>query len=228
MVVRDEVRPERFDERRLPCARRARDADARGTPAAREHLGEQRLGLGAVIGSGRLDQRDGARECTTIALEHLLGQLAHGGRECVRRGAADRGSPSPPGDVGAGTEDRGDAGVAQLLVVLRGDHAARHDHDVVAALLAQLGDELGDERLVPGRLARHADHVHVVLDGVARRLLGRLEQRADVDVEAEIGERGRDHLGAAVVAVLAELHDEDARATALAAANSSTAARTCA
>ena len=42
-------------------------------------------------------------------------------------------------------------------------------------------------------------------------LLRGLEQRADVDVEAEIGERRGDHLLAAVVAVLAELGDEDAR-----------------
>ena len=40
---------------------------------------------------------------------------------------------------------------------------------------------------------------------------GRREQRADVDVEAEIGERRRDHLLAAVVAVLADLGDQDAR-----------------
>jgi hypothetical protein len=40
---------------------------------------------------------------------------------------------------------------------------------------------------------------------VAGRFLRRLEERADVDVEAEIGGHGGDHLGAAVVAVLAEL-----------------------
>ena len=89
------------------------------------------------------------------------------------------------------------------------------DEDVVAALLAQLGDQLGHQRLVPGGLARHADDVHVVLDRVAGRLVGRLEQRADVDVEAEVGERGGDDLGAAVVAVLAQLHDQHARAAAL-------------
>ena len=59
-------------------------------------------------------------------------------------------------------------------------------------------------------LAADADDVHVVLDRVACGLLGRLEQRTDVDVEAEVGERGGDHLGAAVVAVLAHLHDEHA------------------
>jgi hypothetical protein len=71
-------------------------------------------------------------------------------------------------------------------------------------------DELRHQRLVAGRLAGDADHVHVVLDGVARRLVRGLEQRADVDVEADVGEGGGDHLGAAVVAVLAHLGDQDA------------------
>ena len=62
-----------------------------------------------------------------------------------------------------------------------------------------------------GGLARHADNVDVVLDRLARRLLGRLEQRADIDVEADIGEGGGDDLGAAVVAVLAQFDDQHAR-----------------
>ena len=49
-----------------------------------------------------------------------------------------------------------------------------------------------------------------------RAHLGRRgEQRADIDVEAEIGEGGGDHLLAAVVPVLAHLGDEDARAPAV-------------
>ena len=71
------------------------------------------------------------------------------------------------------------------------------------------------QHLVAGRERADADHVDVVLDRLARRLLGRLEQGADVDVEADVGERGRDHLGAAVVAVLAELADQHARPAAL-------------
>ena len=43
------------------------------------------------------------------------------------------------------------------------------------------------------------------------RLLRRLEERPDLDVEAEIGEGRGDHLLAAVMAVLADLGDEDAR-----------------
>jgi hypothetical protein len=43
----------------------------------------------------------------------------------------------------------------------------------------------------------------------------------DVDVEADVGEGGGDHLGAAVVAVLAHLGDQHARPAALS-ANAST------
>ncbi len=75
--------------------------------------------------------------------------------------------------------------------------------------------EIRHQRQMPGRHRRHADDVHVVLDRLARGLVGRCEQRPDVDVEAEIGERRGDHLLAAVVAVLAHLGDEDARAAAV-------------
>ena len=55
----------------------------------------------------------------------------------------------------------------------------------------------------------------VGLDGLAGDLGGRLEQRTDVDVEAEVGERRGDDLLAAVVAVLADLGDEDPRLAAV-------------
>ena len=225
VAVLDEVSAERLDERRLARAGRAGDADAHGAADVGEDLGEERLGVGAVVGAGRLDERDRARQRAPVAVDHQARQLAHGAH--ARERAYESGAVSAwrrrlddlgrgLRDVGAGAEDRGDARLAQLVVVLRRDHAADDHEDVVAALLAQLRDELGDERLVPGGLARHADDVHVVLDRVARRLFGRLEQRADVDVEAEVGERGGDHLGAAVVAVLAELDDEQARPATLA------------
>ena len=44
---------------------------------------------------------------------------------------------------------------------------------------------------------------------------GRGEERADIDVEAEIGEGRGDHLLAAVVPVLAHLGDENARSPAV-------------
>ena len=108
-----------------------------------------------------------------------------------------------------------DAGGVEGVVVLRRDHPADDHEHVVGAGRRQLVDELGHERHVPGGLARHADHVHVVLDGVAGDLGRRLEERSDVDVEAEVGEGGGDDLGAAVVAVLAHLHDEHAGPAAL-------------
>ena len=67
----------------------------------------------------------------------------------------------------------------------------------------------------PAASERDADDVDVVVDRLLGRLAGRLEQGADVDVEAEVGEGGGDHLLAAVVAVLAHLGDQDARPPAL-------------
>ncbi len=105
-----------------------------------------------------------------------------------------------------------DAGVVEELVVAARDHAADEDDDVVGALRLQRVDHRRHQRLVAGGERRDADRVDVVLDRLARALLGGLEQRADVDVEAEVGEGAGDDLGAAVVAVLAELGDHHARA----------------
>jgi hypothetical protein len=67
------------------------------------------------------------------------------------------------------------------------------------------------QRQVAGGQRRHADNVHFVVDGLARGLVRRGKQRADLDLEAEVGERGGNNLLAAVVTVLAHLGDEDAR-----------------
>ena len=213
----DEVQAERLDERRLARAGRAGDADAHRVPRRAGSTSASSASASARW-SARVDStsviaRASARRSPAASCSARAAARAPTPARAVRpRRSRPTISRGGGGDVGAGAEDRGDAGLAELVVVLRRDHAAAHDEDVVAALLAQLRDELGHERLVAGGLARHADDVHVVLDRVARRLLGRLEERADVDVEAEVGERGGDHLGAAVVAVLAELGDEDARA----------------
>ena len=65
------------------------------------------------------------------------------------------------------------------------------------------------------RERRNAHHVHVVLDGLLRGLGRRLEQRAHVDVEADVGVSRRHDLRTAVVTVLTELRNHDARLTAL-------------
>src|SRR5438477_131510 len=86
------------------------------------------------------------------------------------------------GYVGAGTVDRGDAGAHQELVILRRDDAAADHEDVVAAFLAQCLQERRHQRLVAGRLGGDTDHMDVVLHRLARGFLGRLEQRAHVDI----------------------------------------------
>ena len=95
------------------------------------------------------------------------------------------------------------------------DHAADDDHDVRPALLVERLLERRHQREVAGGQRRDPDDVHVGVDRLLRDLLGRGEQRADVDVEAQVGERGDDHLLAAVVAVLAHLRDQDPRPAAL-------------
>src|SRR5438874_863925 len=94
---------------------------------------------------------------------------------------------------------------------LERDHAADHDEDVAGTFALQGLDQRRDQGLVAGGLARYADDMDVVLDGLAGGLFRGLEQRADIDVETDIGKRGGDDLGAAVVAVLAQFGDEHAR-----------------
>src|SRR6185437_9406465 len=80
-----------------------------------------------------------------------------------------------------------------------------------AAEAVKLGFQVRHRGQVRSGERGDADDVDVVLDCLARGFLGRGEEWADVDVEAEIGERGGDDLLAAVVAVLADLGDQDAR-----------------
>ena len=115
------------------------------------------------------------------------------------------------GDHGPGREDRLRAGGFQRLIVLRRHDAADNDHNVRAAVLFQLGLELGHERQMRAGERRDAENMHVVLDRLARGFRGRRKQRPDIDVEADIGKGRGDHLLAAVVAVLADLGDQDAR-----------------
>ena len=69
---------------------------------------------------------------------------------------------------------------------------------------------------MPSRLGRYPDDVDIVFDRFGRRLLRGLKQRADIDVETYVGKCRGDDLGAAVVAVLAELANQDARPSSLA------------
>ena len=67
----------------LPAPGRAADPDPR---APRRSPGstslEQRVGLGPVVGPGRLDERDGPRQCPSVAGAQLRGQLGHAVAPC--------------------------------------------------------------------------------------------------------------------------------------------------
>ena len=56
----------------------------------------------------------------------------------------------------------------------------------------------------------------IIINGLAGRLFGSLEQRADINIETQIREGRGDDLLAAVVAVLTELGDQDTGPTPLA------------
>src|ERR1700749_2798334 len=57
----------------------------------------------------------------------------------------------------------------------------------------------------------YADDMDVVLHRLARDLLRRREKGSDIDVEAQVGESRSDNFLPAIVAVLTDLGDENAR-----------------
>ena len=190
------------------------------SPGRGQQLVEQRDRVVAVIGARRLDERDRPRRARAGRRRAPRRRASRDRRRSSRRARRSRTSVE---DLRRGARDvaarartprrhRRRAGTRSRRP---GSRRRRRRRCRARPAPAAPRSSCGHERLVPGGLARDADDVHVVLDRVARGFLGRLEQRADVDVEAEVGERGRDDLGAAVVAVLAELGDEDARPAAL-------------
>src|SRR6185369_11249085 len=70
------------------------------------------------------------------------------------------------------------AGVVEEVVVAARDDAADEDDDVSGALRLERFDHRRHQRLVAGGEGRDADRVDVVLDRLARALLGGLEERA--------------------------------------------------
>src|SRR5262249_16259528 len=84
MALLDEPEAECLDERRLPRAGRARDADANRVTGAWEQLREQLGRLVAMVGPRRLDRRDGPRQRAPVPVADLLSELAHPERRCRR------------------------------------------------------------------------------------------------------------------------------------------------
>ena len=61
-----------------------------------------------------------------------------------------------------------------------------------------------------------SNDMNIIVDGVLRRLFRRLEQRADIHIEADIGESCGDNYRAAIMAILAHFHHQHPRAAAFA------------
>ena len=119
------------------------------------------------------------------------------------------------GDHGAGAEDGRRAGVQQRRDIRRRDDTTDHDEDVGPTAFGERAAQLRHERQVTGGQRVDPDDVDIVVDGLLRDLVRGGEQRPDVDVEAEVGERRDDDLLPPVVAVLAHLGDQDPRPAAL-------------
>ena len=64
---------------------------------------------------------------------------------------------------GAGTEDGGDAGFVEEVVVLGRNYSARSDHDIRTAEFLEFLDDLRDEGLVTCREAGDTQYMDIVL-----------------------------------------------------------------
>ena len=76
---------------------------------------------------------------------------------------------------------------------------------------AQSVDQRGHQRLVPGGERAGAHGVDLALERQRGGFLRGLEQRTGDDLEAHVGKGAGDHVGAAVVPVLAHLGDQQPR-----------------
>src|SRR4029079_4182486 len=154
---------ERRPKRSLTCFRRGLNLRR---PIVETYDGFLMLVAGAVENLPvLLGDRLVTRRCTEL-LEEIDGSLDDG-----RSGPEDR--------LGAGFVERG--------IILGRDHASHNDNDVAAALLLERLAQRGYQRQVASRKRRHADDMHVILDGLAGGLFRRLEQRTDIDIEAKVG-----------------------------------------
>ena len=116
-------------------------------------------------------------------------------------------------NTSTGAVDGRAAALVEEVVITRRNDAPGEDDDILTALLLQALDELRNEGLVTSSEGGAADGVDISIDGGTSGLLGGLEERTDIDIEAEIGETSGDDLGAAIVAVLTHLGDVDTRLT---------------
>ena len=79
------------------------------------------------------------------------------------------------------TEDGGNAGFVEEVVVLRGDDTTGGDHDIRTAEFLELLDDLRDEGLVTCREAGDTQYMDIVLHRLFSCLCRSLEQRSHID-----------------------------------------------
>ena len=175
----------------------------------------------AVVGAGRLDEGDGPRQRGAVAAADGRGQARRWSRPSSRVCSPSRSASfcSRPIAASAITVPGGKIAVAPAAYSSSKSPGGMTPPTTIMMSgrpdLGQRVAQRGHQGQMPGGQRRHPDDVHVVVGGLARHLVRCGEQRADVDVEADVGERGGDHLLAAVVAVLAHLGDQDARPAAV-------------
>ena len=66
----------------------------------------------------------------------------------------------------SGTEDGGDAGFVEEVVILCGDDTTDSDHDVRATEFLEFLDDLRDEGLVTGCQRGDTQHMDIILHGL--------------------------------------------------------------
>jgi putative hydrolase of the HAD superfamily len=112
---------------------------------------------------------------------------------------------------GAGREDGRDPGGLERGEVVVGNDAADDDGDVPAALAHLLDDERGEGHVGAGEHGQ-PDRVDVLVDGGGGDGFGRLEQPGVDDLVPGVAQDAGHDLDPPVVAVEADLGDQDARA----------------
>ena len=108
-------------------------------------------------------------------------------------------------------KNRRHPGLVQRVEILRRNDAAHDNHDVRTAFAQKRRAQLRRESQMPGGKRRNTNDVDIIFNRLPRGFPGRREQRADFDLEAKVGERGGDGFLAAIMPVLADFRNKDAR-----------------
>src|SRR4051812_41071157 len=105
----------------------------------------------------------------------------------------------------AGPEHARRTGLDQKVMVLRRNHAANDNQNVLPAEILQLGNYFRYQSLMSACKCRDSEYMDIILRGHPGHFTRSLKQRTDIDIEADIGERRCNHPGAAIMSVLAHL-----------------------